>query len=688
MTIFRDEFGANFVLLFSTLLFLKVFHWLSADRVEFMEQTPSVSRLFHIRMVSVLWTLFCLDFFLVAFAVEVLILDKNRMGIMIMFASEYMILSATLWSTIAKYIINVQDSRSEEPWEGKSMYVFFVDLATDFLKLMTYVTFFALILSFYGLPLNIIRDVFLTARSFFGRVRDFIKYRAATKNMDTRFPDATRQDLSTMSDGTCIICREDMMARSQDEADDAGEATSMPGAGSRGEPGGGLNETPKKLPCGHIFHFHCLRSWLERQQSCPTCRRTVFAVPQTQAGGAAVPGQAAGTTRPDATDRGGALGTHAAVAGGGDGNNASQTARDRLQGFLQQLQSDAQRVRQHASPQTAARATPAPTRSAPSPQQAQPASSPAPRNSTTADSSSSANTASAEVTPSGRARVPVQRALISSLFGQSEAVGKRGVGDTESIGQNSTAMPKTKQKNDLVSTLVPPAPWTFRPSKTAPVQDSSLSRGSASVQRSAGTSRKDTPAKEEEEEEEETKPLDPADAREAARAAALKRFGLSNGTSSPSSAPLTKARVEKGKQRAEPVKESDTPNMPGDPVLIPLFDTSSVMDYETDFASHLPFPLAPRSSATPLSTNLDVDLDSTDSLLQFSAEQLRNLSLRSRRGLEERLRLLNRVEGAIGNLVEELTRALSVLPSGDDVDERSESSVKEKGKAAVPAFDL
>ena len=28
--------------------------------------------------------------------------------------------------------------------------------------------------------------------------------------------------------------------------------------------------TPKKLPCGHIFHFQCLRSWLERQQSCPT----------------------------------------------------------------------------------------------------------------------------------------------------------------------------------------------------------------------------------------------------------------------------------------------------------------------------------------------------------------------------------------------------------------------------------
>ena len=39
---------------------------------------------------------------------------------------------------------------------------------------------------------------------------------------------------------------------------------------------------PKKLPCGHMFHFRCLRSWLERQQSCPTCRRSVLGDDQQQ----------------------------------------------------------------------------------------------------------------------------------------------------------------------------------------------------------------------------------------------------------------------------------------------------------------------------------------------------------------------------------------------------------------------
>ena len=32
----------------------------------------------------------------------------------------------------------------------------------------------------------------------------------------------------------------------------------------------------KKLPCGHIFHASCLRSWFQRQQTCPTCRMDIL----------------------------------------------------------------------------------------------------------------------------------------------------------------------------------------------------------------------------------------------------------------------------------------------------------------------------------------------------------------------------------------------------------------------------
>lgn len=126
---------------------------------------------------------------------------------------------------------------------------------------------------FYGMPIHIIRDVAMTIRSFYKRINDFIRYRQATRDMNARYADATADEISR--EDVCIICREDMIPwRSQ------GEDTAR-------QPDGARNNTlglspvderlrPKKLPCGHILHFACLRSWLERQQNCPTCRAPVL----------------------------------------------------------------------------------------------------------------------------------------------------------------------------------------------------------------------------------------------------------------------------------------------------------------------------------------------------------------------------------------------------------------------------
>jgi E3 ubiquitin-protein ligase synoviolin len=191
---------------------------------------------------------------------------------------------ASLMNTMSKYVLSTYDLRragrrggeNAPPWENKSMWVFYIELATgahlvkfaqlwlqsdkiillqDFLKLTTYLIFFIIIITFYGLPLNIIRDVYITARSFVTRLRALHRYQTATRNMDQRYPNASEEELTAMSDRTCIICREEMISPNAQDSPAQAE---------------GPNTTPKKLPCGHIFHFHCLRSWLERQQSCPT----------------------------------------------------------------------------------------------------------------------------------------------------------------------------------------------------------------------------------------------------------------------------------------------------------------------------------------------------------------------------------------------------------------------------------
>ncbi|EMD37767.1 hypothetical protein CERSUDRAFT_114430 [Gelatoporia subvermispora B] len=281
-TIFRDEFDVPFVLMFGFLLFVKCFHWLVADRVESMDQTtyPGPSTLFHIRINCLFFILWMTDLFMFSLAVESTL--SNGVGGMVLFASEYAILMASALNAMARYTISVIDIRrararggeNAPPWEHKSMYIFYIELITDFLKLATYLTFFMVILTFYGLPLNIIRDVYLTARSFITRLRALVRYHNATRDMDRRYPDATEAELSAMSDRTCIICREEMVSRVAQQTGagqaDAGAAAQAPDRQD------GPNMSPKKLPCGHIFHFQCLRSWLERQQSCPTCRRPVL----------------------------------------------------------------------------------------------------------------------------------------------------------------------------------------------------------------------------------------------------------------------------------------------------------------------------------------------------------------------------------------------------------------------------
>jgi len=137
------------------------------------------------------------------------------------------------------------------------------------------------------------RDLFITARSFVKRLTAFLRYRRATHDMNTRYEDATVEDIQR--EDTCIICREEMRPWSvTNPLAPQGAPGAIPPAPAR--PTGPVNERsrPKKLPCGHILHLGCLKSWLERQQVCPTCRRPVVSTGNAPAGAANAANPAAG----------------------------------------------------------------------------------------------------------------------------------------------------------------------------------------------------------------------------------------------------------------------------------------------------------------------------------------------------------------------------------------------------------
>jgi hypothetical protein len=64
----------RFITLFVLLLFCKIFHWLSQDRIDFMDQGEPPTRLFHLRMVCVMSLMAIMDISMLLYSVDVSIL--------------------------------------------------------------------------------------------------------------------------------------------------------------------------------------------------------------------------------------------------------------------------------------------------------------------------------------------------------------------------------------------------------------------------------------------------------------------------------------------------------------------------------------------------------------------------------------------------------------------------------------
>ncbi|KOS17331.1 E3 ubiquitin-protein ligase HRD1 [Escovopsis weberi] len=298
MTIFREEIGAWFLVMFTALVTGKVWGWIGDGRVEFLEQQPPPNpRLFHLRLSVSLTMSFIYDVWMLRYCTNTVIQDAKR-SMMVMFLFEFAVLATTSWRTAARYILclteqNIVKSQTkkrlherreevrqqrqdmirrreqaaaagEELPDGRESLpdpddVDEMDIevpgwvSKDMIKLGIYVAFFLMLLTFYGLPFHIMRDLFMTTRDFLKRLSALLRYRRAIQEMN-KYPDATEQDLA--NENTCIICREEM---------------------HHWEPARNSVDRvrPKKLPCGHILHLGCLKSWLERQQVCPTCRSPV-----------------------------------------------------------------------------------------------------------------------------------------------------------------------------------------------------------------------------------------------------------------------------------------------------------------------------------------------------------------------------------------------------------------------------
>ncbi|XP_014288312.1 E3 ubiquitin-protein ligase synoviolin A [Halyomorpha halys] len=247
-TVFRDDFTPKFVALFILLFFLKSFHWLAEERIDFMERSPVISVLFHVRIISLLAVLGSLDVNFIMYAYHSTI--TKGPSVQLVFGFEYAISLTALLNIVIKYILHFADLRRQVPWEHKAVFLLYTELIMSFIKVTLYALFAFIMFRMYTLPVFVLRSMYYTIREFRKAFNDVVMSRRAIRNMNTLYPDATPEELSA-EDNLCIICREEMQ----------------------------VGVASKKLPCNHIFHTTCLRSWFQRQQTCPTCRLNILRAP-------------------------------------------------------------------------------------------------------------------------------------------------------------------------------------------------------------------------------------------------------------------------------------------------------------------------------------------------------------------------------------------------------------------------
>ena len=132
------------------------------------------------------------------------------------------------------------------------------------------------------------------APSYCSKVAMYRTYLRVAREMSDRFPVATAEECDAAG-GTCAICLQDL-------------------------------EEARRLPCNHVFHFQCLRQWLQRVEAndtCPMCRQPTTAAPPATA--AAPAAAAAAAAAPDGAREGDGDG---GGVGDGTGGAAAGAAAD------------------------------------------------------------------------------------------------------------------------------------------------------------------------------------------------------------------------------------------------------------------------------------------------------------------------------------------------------------------------
>ncbi|XP_056596056.1 autocrine motility factor receptor a [Triplophysa dalaica] len=231
---------------FSMLIFLHLMVQLCKDRFEYLSFSPTTPMGSHVRVLALLVSiLMCCGGIAVLCG---LVGHLHGMHTVAFMAAECLLVTVRTGHVIIRYSIHLWDLNHQGTWENKSSYIYYTDFIMELAILCLDLMHHIHMLLFGNIWLSMASLViFMQLRYLFHefqrRIRRHKNYLRVIDNMESRFAVATPDELVANNDD-CAICWDSMT-------------------------------TARKLPCGHLFHNSCLRSWLEQDTSCPTCRMSL-----------------------------------------------------------------------------------------------------------------------------------------------------------------------------------------------------------------------------------------------------------------------------------------------------------------------------------------------------------------------------------------------------------------------------
>ena len=142
-----------------------------------MEQNRIQNRKDNLRMIFLLITLFIVDvIFVVLLYHQVMASGNFEPSVLILFGFEYTVLASTVIQTAARYVFYVIEVYyMAGNWRNKGIWSFYIEMFCDVIRLITYLTFFAVVFVYYGLPIHLIRDLYMSLNNLRNRFTQFMR---------------------------------------------------------------------------------------------------------------------------------------------------------------------------------------------------------------------------------------------------------------------------------------------------------------------------------------------------------------------------------------------------------------------------------------------------------------------------------------------------------------------------------